>query len=200
MNRWLDRLTLSQRKLVFIGVAVTLVGLGAFSFRLAPSPPPGVADPATPLVPKAQDVARDLVVVEGQQAGGATTILSEADIAAAQAVAERFAVEYATRRWDEPPPARIARMSDLMSADLAVAFSSDSGAAALEQERTAIREIAEGRLEFSYPQTISRDRVVFTIVVFQTVSSTKGTQARRPSYQIVVAPLDSGWRVVDLVA
>ncbi len=198
MNRWLDRLTLSQRKLVFIGVAVTLVGLGAFSSRLAPSPPP--AAPPAPLVPAARDVARDLVVVEGEQAGEVTTILSEVDIAAAQAVAERFAVQYATRRWDEPPPARIARMSDFMSADLAAAFSSDSGAAALERERSAIREISEGQLEFSYPQTISRDRVVFTIVVLQTVSSTQGTHARRPSYQIVVAPLSSGWRVVDLVA
>lgn len=200
MTQWLDRLTLSQRKLVFLAVAVSLVGLGAFSFRLTPSPPRTADAPPAPAPPPAEKIVQEPVVVEGQQASEAALVLSDDDVAAAQAVAERFAVEYATRRWDEPPPARLARMRELMSAELAAAFSTDSGVAALEEERRSIQEVAGARPELAYPQTISRDKAIFTIVVLQTVSSTIGTEERRPSYQVVVAPLEGGWRVVDLVA
>jgi len=200
MSSWLDRLTLSQRKLVFLVIALALVGLGAYSLRLSPSPPSArdEVSPSTHLSP--EDVTNGFVMDEGRQANDTALVLSDHDVTSARAVAERFAVEYATRRWDEPPSARLARMSELMSPDLVAAFSTDSGSAALEEERRSIQEVVEARPELAYPQTISRDEVVFTIVVHQTVSSTKGTEERRPSYQVAVAPFDGGWRVVNVVA
>ncbi len=208
MTAWLDRLTLSQRKLVFLGVATVMVGLGVFSFRLSPTPPGSNPDAASVREPSPDPgafqlpgVIDDSVLVEGSGADQATLSVSDEEIAAAQAVAERFAVEYATRRWDEPPRARLARLLPLMSAELAAAFSNDSGSAVLEDERRARAEVATALPEFAYPQTVSHDEMIFTVVVLQTVTDRQGTQERRPSFQIVLAPVEGGgWRVVNVVA
>jgi fructose-specific phosphotransferase system component IIB len=208
VTAWLDRLTLSQRKLVFAGVAVGLIGLGAFAFRLslenqrAPdaATTPVAAPSSRGRIERLPGMRDDAVPVEGQGAKGAALAVSDEEIAAAQAVAERFAVEYATRRWNEPLNARVARMAPLMSDELAAAFSADSGSAALEDERRALREVTTAKPEFAYPQTVSRDELIFTVVVVQTLSTTRGTQEQRPSFQVVLAPRAGGWRVVNVVA
>jgi hypothetical protein len=208
VTAWLDRLTLSQRKLVFVGVAVVLIGLGAFAFRLSLQNQHASDAGATPASERAHSahlerlpgIRDDAVPVEGQGAKDAALAVSDEEIAAAQAIAERFAAEYATRRWNEPLNARVARMAPLMSDELAAAFSADSGSAALEDERRALREVTTARPEFAYPQTVSRDELIFTVVVVQTLSNAHGTQQQRPSFQVVLAPREGGWRVVNVVA
>lgn len=200
----IDRLTLSQRKFLFAVIAVGLVGFGIALWRISD------LGPATPLPPAADAVTRSSpapaasfgapAAVEGLDADEEELALSDAELAAAQAVAEAFCVQYASRQWNELPDARLARLAPLMSDELAVAFASDAGSAALEDERAAVREVTTAQPEFAYPQTISRDSVVFTVVVLQTVTSTEGSQERRPSFQVVVEPRDGTWRVVNLVA
>jgi hypothetical protein len=206
MTAWLDRLTLSQRKLVFAVIAVTLVGLGACSLRLSAQRRQASGAALAPAhhtserLPDLPGSTHGAVGVEDGGAGGTRLPVSDAEVAAAQAVAERFAVEYATRRWDEPPSARMARLVPLMSPALAAEFSADAGSPALEDERRARREVTTGTPEFAYPQTVSPDRIVFTVVVRQTVTSTQGTKEQRPSFQVVVASHDGAWLVTNLVA
>lgn len=206
MAGWVDRLTLSQRKLVFAVVAVALVSLGAFAFQASGTPreaPPPVAESeppaAAPPGPLAGEEDRP-VVVEGLDADQAQLSLSDEQVAAAQTVAERFCEEYATRRWDEPADARLARLTPFMSTELAAAFSADAGGAALEDERRATREVAVAEPEFAYPQTVTPEQVVMTVVVVQSVSSTEGSEQRRPSFQVVLEPGGEGWHVVTMVA
>lgn len=206
MGAWVDRLTLSQRKLLFAVVAVGLIGLGAMSLRLSEAEPAGRATPspssasAPTALATAPSAAENPVAVEGLDADNAQLMLPDDQVAAAQAVAERFCQEYATRRWDEPPAARLTRLAPFMSDELAAAFANSSGGAALERERRARQEVTTAQPEFAYPQTISRNQVVFTVVVLQSVTTTQGTAEQRPSFQVVLEPRDGGWRVVNLVA
>jgi hypothetical protein len=39
-----------------------------------------------------------------------------------------------------------------------------------------------------------------TVVVVQSVSSTEGSEQRRPSFQVVLEPGGEGWHVVTMVA
>ena len=210
MTGWIDRLTLSQRKLVFAMIALLLVGLGAVAFqrsgRSAPAAAPADAAGARPTSAASEvalpvpAVTDDPVVVEGLNADEAPLALSDEQLAAAQAVAEGFCREYATRRWDESADARLARLQPFLSPELAAAFSTDAGGAALEDERRATREVATAQPEFAYPQTVTRDQVVFTVVVLQSISSTQGAEERRPSFQVVLEPDAAGWRVANMVA
>lgn len=207
MGAWVDRLTLSQRKLLFAVVAMGLIGLGVVSLRLSePEPERRAATASAPLastpraLPTATHAPESPVAIEGLDADKAQLTLSDDQVAAAQAVAERFCQEYATRRWDEPPPARLARLAPLMSKELTVDFANSSGSAALESERKANQEVTSARTEFAYPQTVSRSQVVFTVVVLQSVTTTQGAEEQRPSFQVVLEPRDGSWRVVNLVA
>lgn len=207
MAGWVNRLTLSQRKLLFAVIAVGLIGLGLVSLRL-PSPqraaPPAVSTrsplPSALAGPDRGAAPDGPVVVEGLNADQAKLALPDDELAVAQAVAEGFCAQYATRRWDESPDARLARLAPFMSDELVAAFASDAGGAALEDERRKLREVATAQPEFAYPQTVSRDEVVITVVVLQTVTTTEGMQERRPSFQVVLKPSEGAWRVVNVVA
>lgn len=211
MGAWVDRLTLSQRKLLFAVIAAGLIGLGVVSLRLSgpgsagraaapdPGPVPTLAAPATG-ADAAGSGAEKPIAVEGLNADNAQLALPDDQIAAAQAVAESFCAQYATRRWDEPPSARLARLAPYMSDELAAAFANSSGGTALEQERKANQEVTTAQPEFAYPQTVSRGQVVFTVVVLQRVTTTQGTNEQRPSFQVVLEPRGGGWRVVNVVA
>ncbi|MGH8901436.1 MAG: hypothetical protein ACRDYA_07080 [Egibacteraceae bacterium] len=206
VGAWVDRLTLSQRKLLFAVVAAGLIGLGVLSLRLsAPGPVEGTAVPRPSSAPALTAPApatgtENQVVVEGLDADKAQLALSDTQVAAAQTVAERFCLEYATRRWDEPPPARLARLTPFMSKELAAAFASSSGGAALENERRENQEVTTAQSELAYPQSVSHHQVVFTVVVLQKVTTIQGTQEQRPSFQVVLEPRDDSWHVVNLVA
>ncbi|MGH8898894.1 MAG: hypothetical protein ACRDZ4_18205 [Egibacteraceae bacterium] len=205
MGAWIDRLTLSQRKLLFAVVAAGLIGLGVVSLRApgsagratTPSPSPAPA-PAT--LGTAPPVPESPVAVEGLDADKAQLMLPDDQVAAAQAVAERFCQEYATRRWDESPSARLARLAPFISNELAAAFADSPGGAALENERQANQEVTIAQPEFAYPQTVSRKQIVFTVVVLQRVTTTQGTKEQRPSFQVVLEPRGGDWRVANLVA
>jgi hypothetical protein len=207
VGAWVDRLTLSQRKLLFAVVAVALIALGVVSLRLSghetvqrppiPAPSPASVPTATSPVSSATEGP---VAVEGLDADKASLMLPDDQLAAAQTVAERFCQEYATRRWDEPPPARLARLAPFMSKELSAAFANSPGSAALEHERKANQEVTTAQPEFAYPQAISRHQVVFTVVVLQKVTTTQGITEQRPSFQVVLEPRDGGWRVVNVVA
>lgn len=210
MGAWIDRLTLSQRKLLFAVVAVALIGLGVVSLSLSASEPVGrpknspssVSAPTAPPSTTAADASaiQNPVAVEGLDADKTQLTLPDDQVAAAKTVAERFCREYATRRWDEPPPARLARLAPFMTEELAAAFANSSGGAALEQERKANQEVTTAQPEFAYPQVISRQQVVFTVVVLQRVTTIQGIKDQRPSFQVVLEPRGRDWRVVNLVA
>jgi hypothetical protein len=206
VSPWIDRLTLSQRKLLFAVVAAGLIGLGVVSLltpvsgsagRGTTRNAPSTSAPALPTAPSARD---NPVAVEGLDANKAALQLPDDQVAAAQAVAERFCQEYATRRWDEPPSARLARLAPFMGSQLAATFAESPGGAALEDERRATHEVTTAKPEFSYPQTISRQQVVFTVVVLQRVMTSHGATEQRPSFQVVLEPHDGTWRVVNVVA
>jgi hypothetical protein len=206
VGAWVGDLTLSQRKLLFAVVAAGLIGLGVVSLRLSgpgpveratspnASPAPGATAPAAVLS------TENPIAVEGLDADKAPLTLSDDQIAAAQVVAERFCQEYAMRRWDESPPARLARLAPFISDKLAAAFANSPGSAALESERKATREVTTAQPEFAYPQAISRRQVVFTVVVLQRVTTTQGTKEQRPSFQVVLEPNNGSWHVVNMVA
>jgi hypothetical protein len=209
VGAWIDRLTLSQRKLLFAMVAVGLIGLGVVSLSLSGPQPAGHSKTApssasAPTEPSTTDPAASAtespVAVEGLDADKAALTLPDDQVAAAKTIAERFCREYATRRWDEPPPARLARLAPFMSEELTAAFADSSGGVALEQERKANQEIATAQPEFAYPQVISREQVVFTVVVLQRVTTIQGVKDQRPSFQVVLEPRGRDWRVVNLVA
>lgn len=206
MGAWVDRLTLSQRKLLFAVVAAGLIGLGVVSLRLSAHDPveratfPGPSSAPAPTAPAPATGTDNPVVVEGLDADKAQLALPDDQLAVAQTVAERFCREYATRRWDEPPPARLARLTPFMSEELAAAFASSSGGAALENERRENQEVTTAQPEFAYPQSVSRHQVVFTVVVLQRVTTIQGIKEQRPSFQVVLEPRDGGWHVVNLVA
>ncbi|MGH8886018.1 MAG: hypothetical protein ACRDYX_12750, partial [Egibacteraceae bacterium] len=205
MGAWIDRLTLSQRKLLFAVVAAGLIGLGVVSLRApgsaerATTPNPSPA-PAPATLGTAPPAPESPVAVEGLDADKAQLMLPDDQVAAAQAVAERFCQEYATRRWDEPPSARLARLAPFISNELAAAFADSPGGAALENERQANQEVTTAQPEFAYPQTVSRKQIVFTVVVLQRVTTTQGTKEQRPSFQVVLEPRGGDWRVANLVA
>lgn len=205
MGAWIDRLTLSQRKVLFAVIAAGLIGLGVVSLRAPGSaerttiPYPSSA-PAPTTLGTAPPVPENPVAVEGLDANKAQLMLPDDQVAAAQAVAERFCQEYATRRWDEPPSARLARLAPFMSSELAAAFANSPGGAALENEREANQEVTTAQSEFAYPQTVSRQQIVFTVVVLQRVTTTQGAKEQRPSFQVVLEPRGGDWRVANLVA
>jgi hypothetical protein len=210
VGAWVGDLTLSQRKLLFAVVAAGFIGLGVVSLRLSgpgpveratspnASPAPGATAPAA--ANGAVLSTENPIAVEGLDADRAPLTLPDNQITAAQSVAERFCQEYATRRWDEPPPARLARLAPFISDKLAAAFANSPGSAALESERRATREVTTAQPEFAYPQTISRRQVVFTVVVLQRVTTTQGTKEQRPSFQVVLEPNNGSWHVVNMVA
>jgi hypothetical protein len=116
--------------------------------------------------------------------------LSAAELIRAAAAASRFAVAYATYRFDEPPQAAADRLGGLATDEFAAELAHSSSAAAA---RTQQREVTVAQPTGVRLRLIAPDSVVAVVTVRQTVTSSAGHTTHLRQYAVTVVNVDRQW-------
>ncbi|WP_214412579.1 hypothetical protein [Sphaerisporangium fuscum] len=194
-----------RRGLVFAGVVAALAAVGIYlSMRpvaggtpqalptgraAAVSPtaaaPPSADPSATPISPGAFDIYKYLPV-------------SKEQVARAADLAQRFAVSYATFRYDEDPASYAERLKGFTTVDFGAMLARDvTTPATVEQNRTD-EVVSQGSARLKTIRGIAGGSIVFVVTAVQHITAKSGPQERSADYAVTLTQVGDGWKVFDL--
>ena len=205
-------LTPGRQRLLFVVIAVVLVGLGAYlisnrhsgttaspATTAAPSPSPSGSTPSgvpPSAVPSATPVST---------AGGAEIYqwlpFSAADLAAAVQTTDDFAKAYATWSYKTSKDAYGAQFKGLTTAQELSSLEYTYNTAGVAQARTAGKQVSTGTGSISRISTFGAGPVSITFVVaIDQQVTTNGATSAVPgnSYTITVVSAGGSWQVSDI--
>ncbi|RCG31371.1 hypothetical protein DQ384_11730 [Sphaerisporangium album] len=191
-----------RRKLVFAGVVVALAAVGIYlSMRPAggsgeADPPPGAVSTTAPATPVAQASAPP--VKSGNFDIYSYLPLSKDQIAQAADAAQRFAVSYATYRWDEDPASYAERLKGYTTPDLGVILTRDVTSPATVEQNRADQVVSDGSARLKSIRDIASGSVVFVVTAVQRITAKSGTRESGADYAITLTQVGDQWRVFDM--
>ncbi len=113
--------------------------------------------------------------------------------------ATRFAVAYATRRYDETAEQRDARLAPMLTPRGARLLEGGSSALAELDEQRRRQEATTAELAFLEPVAVAEHRATYLVVLRATVSDHRGSRVVERAYTVtVVARADGSWAVDGL--
>ncbi|MEV7971315.1 hypothetical protein AB0O34_35780 [Sphaerisporangium sp. NPDC088356] len=193
-----------RRGLVFAGVVVALAAVGIYlSMRPASGgpqdgDPPGRAavvstlaaprsgtSPAPAISPGSFDIYRFLPVPKDQ-------------IAVAADAAQRFAVSYATYRYDEDPASFAERLKGFTTVELGAILARDVTTPATVDQNRADEVVSQGSARLKTIRNISEGSIVFVVTAIQHITAKSGPQERSADYAITLTQIGTEWRVFDM--
>ncbi|WP_424536245.1 hypothetical protein ACOZ38_40920 [Sphaerisporangium viridialbum] len=193
-----------RRGLVFAGVVVALAAVGIYlSMRPAsggsqdggpprtaavstPTAPPQTGtSPAPAVSPGAFDIYRFLPVPKEQ-------------IAMAADVAQRFAVSYATYRFDEDPASFAERLKGFTTVEMGASLARDVTTPATVDQNRADEVVSQGSARLKTIRNISDGSIVFVVTASQHITAKSGSQERSTDYAITLTQIGTEWRVFDM--
>jgi len=124
--------------------------------------------------------------------------VSPAGLAAATALATRFATAYASYRYDQAPSRYLARLRTLTTAGLYPVLASAAQAPGLQEQRARERLTASGRAQPEQIRDIEPGSVTTIVRVLQSITSVSGRTQSTTDYAVTVITQDSGWKVYDI--
>ncbi len=204
-----------QRKLVFAGLVVLLVGVGLyFTLPVFGGGPDAGADQPAPSA-ESSTPAATRPTRSGQPTGsvgptptfsptaappepGQLLPVSEQDLVTAATIARRFVIAYNTYRYDEPQGAYYERMQPLVTDPIASELEKSSSGAMARSRMRKQRTIATASAEILRTRVIARDSAVFVIRVRQEITEAAGTENSSRELAITVVRTGGTWKVANM--
>jgi hypothetical protein len=207
-------LSAGQQRLLFAVVVLLLAGLGIYllgpgthhgavaspsttastSPAVAASNPPATSPPAT--VPASgPDVT--------PSAGGSTDIyqwlpFTQQDLAEAAQVTTAFATDYDTFSYTETAPVYAARMTDLVTAELAGTLENAYATPGVAAQRSAQKQISTSSGGITAIRSFGTGSITFLVNIVQRLATTTGTTTASSQYAVTVVSAAGGWEVDDI--
>jgi hypothetical protein len=211
-----------RQRLLFVVVAIALVGLGIFVIEgrshgttaasTTPTPTPSASSsapttsaaatytpPATP--PPATSSS---ATPPATTAGGANIYqwlpFTQSDLAAAAKTTLAFANVYANTSYTETRATYAAKLSAVASAQEAATLVSDFETPNIADTRTADKQVSTGTPTIESISSFGADptSITFDVSIAQQLSSTSGTMNSTLEYNITTVSAGAGWQVNNI--
>jgi hypothetical protein len=214
-----------RQRLLFVVVAIALVGLGIFVIEgrshgttaasTTPTPTPSASSsapttsaaatstpPATPS--SATPPSATPPATTGGGAGGANIYqwlpFTQSDLAAAAKTTLAFANVYANTSYTETRATYAAKLSAVASAQEAATLVSDFETPNIADTRTADKQVSTGTPTIESISSFGADptSITFDVSIAQQLSSTSGTMNSTLEYNITTVSAGAGWQVNNI--
>ena len=198
-----------QRTAVFIGVVIALAALGYYLVVPAVTHSHGSAHAAatpasTPSAAATEQTQAPAPAIQASAAaaGGpdiyAWLPFTQQNLATAAAVAVRFSVDYNTFTYTESPAAYVAKMSGLITGQLATTLQASYSTAGVAALRTSQKQVSTGTAVISSLRGFGPTSLTFIVTAGQRLVSSKGTTNGSTQYAVTVTGSGSNWQVDDI--
>ncbi|MFC4587371.1 hypothetical protein [Sphaerisporangium corydalis] len=193
-----------RRGVVFAGVVVALAAVGIYlSMRPASGGSDGAEPPERSAVVSSAPIGRPSSSPAPSITPGTFDIygylpLSREQIAQAADAAQRFAVSYATFRYDEDPASLAERLKGFTTADLGTILARDVTTPATVEQNRADEVVSAGSARLKSIRDITEGSVVFVVTATQHITAKSGPQERSADYALTLTQLGTDWKVFDM--
>jgi hypothetical protein len=123
---------------------------------------------------------------------------SQQDLAAAAAVATRFGVQYNTFTYTESAAAYVARMSGLITGELAATLRTAYATPGVATLRTGQKQVSTGTAVIDSLRAFGPSSLTFIITAGQRLVSAQGTTTGSTQYAVTVTGSGTSWKVSDI--
>ena len=201
----------AQQKAVFVLVVVVLAALGywlilpklshsgghsAAASSTSPAASASASAPGTPGTPAS-------TVTASPAAAGNVNIYSwlpftQQGLADAASVTVKFCVDYNTFTYTESPAAYVAKMSGLITGQLATTLQASYSTAGVAALRTSQKQVSTGTAVINSLRAFGPSSLTFILTTGQHLVSSKGTTNGSTQYAVTVTGSGSSWQVDDI--
>jgi hypothetical protein len=202
----------AQQKAVFVLVVVVLAALGYWLILpklshsggqpAAASTSPAASAPASASAPGTTGTPAATVTASPAAAGNVNIYswlpFTQQDLADAASVAEKFCVDYNTFAYTESPAAYVAKMSGLITGQLATTLQASYSTAGVAALRTSQKQVSTGTAVINSLRAFGSSSLTFVVTTGQRLVSSKGTTTGSTQYAVTVTGSGSSWQVDDI--
>lgn len=201
-----------QQRLVFVVVALLLVGLGIYVIghhgsgsppAAAPSATPSTSQPSASQSPSAQTVPSTVPSATPVSTAGGAEIyqwlpFTPADLTAAANTTTTFAADYATWSYTEDKAAYGAKLAGLVTAHELTTLEYGYSTSGVAGPRTANKQVSTGSGTIDSIQSFGAGTITFKVTINQQVASTQPTTRVAGQYTVTVLSGAGDWQVSDI--
>ena len=201
-----------QQKAVFVLVVVVLAALGYWLILPKVSHSGGHAQAATTPTSRSPSSAAASAQPSGTPTSTATVSptaagnvniyswlpFTQQDLADAAAVTVKFGVDYNTYSYTESAAAYVAKMSGLITGELATTLQASYSTPGVATLRTSQKQVSTGTAVVSSLRAFGPSSLTFVITTGQRLVSSRGTTNGSTQYAVTVTGSGSSWQVDDI--
>ena len=201
-----------QRKAAFAAIVIALVALGAFLIlsrvtRTPPAQPAAAgagsahAQAGAPASPTPAGPASAAPVTPPAGAGvGIYRLLpfSQADLAQAVGVAERFGSRYGTYSYQQTASAYLASLRGLATPELAATLARSYATPGVAQLRIRQKQVSSGQGTVTGLRAFGPSSFTFLVTVTQKITASQGRSQLSTQYAVTVTGGTGHWQVSDI--
>ncbi|MBO0806202.1 MAG: hypothetical protein J2P25_24405, partial [Nocardiopsaceae bacterium] len=125
---------------------------------------------------------------------------SQSDLTSASKTVLAFAAAYGTWSYTETPAAYVAKMRNLVTAQLANTLKSSYATPQIESQRAKAKQVSQGSGGIAEIRSYSfgSRSITFLVNIAQKLSSTQGTSTSTTQYSVTCVPGPGHWEVNDI--
>jgi hypothetical protein len=200
----------TRRRVAFAVIVFALVALGAYligSVRhgsqaggrpSAASHSSPAAASAAPPRPGASSTPSASAPVSGQPDIYQWLPFTQAGLAAAVSVAERFGTAYGTYSYTQDPGQYVAPMQSLASAAVIGQIEAAYATPGVTSARTSGKQVSAGSATIESIQAFGPDSLTFTVQVAQQLTASTGHSQVSNAYSVTLTGSGTGWQVTSV--
>jgi hypothetical protein len=196
-----------QRSVVFAIIVIALAALGYYLVvpavahsaghaQAAASPTP--AGPATATTPAPAPTQ----TASAPSAGGVNIYawlpFTQQDLATAASVAVQFSVDYNTYTYTETAAAYVAKMTGLITGELATTLQASYSTPGVVSTRTSQQQVSTGTGAINSLRAFGPSSLTFVVNTTQHLVSSHGASNGSAQYAVTLTGSGSSWRVSDI--
>ncbi len=202
-----------QQKAVFVLVVVVLAALGYWLIlpkvshsgghaQAATSPSSASPRSAAPASAQASSPPTSTAAASPNAAGNVNIYswlpFSQQDLADAAAVTVKFGVDYNTYTYTESAAAYVAKMSGLITGELATTLQASYSTPGVATLRTSQKQVSTGTAVINSLRAFGPSSLTFVITTGQRLVSSHGTTNGNTQYAVTVTGSGGSWQVDNI--
>ena len=123
---------------------------------------------------------------------------TQQDLAAAASVAVRFSVDYNTYTYTESAAAYVAKMTGLITGQLATTLQASYSTPGVASTRTSQQQVSTGTAAINSLRAFGPSSLTFVVNTTQHLVSSDGTSNGSTQYAVTLTGSGSSWQVSDI--
>jgi hypothetical protein len=198
-----------QRRAVFAVIVVVLAALGYYLVvpavthsaghgQAAASPTPAGPATATTLAPAPAPTETASAPAAGGVNIYAWLPFTPQDLATAASVAVQFSVDYNTYAYTETAAAYVAKMTGLITGELAASLQASYSTPGVVSTRTSQQQVSTGTAAINSLRAFGPSSLTFVVNTTQHLVSSHGTSNGSAQYAVTLTGSGSSWQVSDI--